>query len=109
MIGAELFGKDLYNYANAYVSIERKSRWDMRLNTSQVYLSDFQPYGEIAISLNNTGNSNELIKLSFDMGGLLEFRDALEADSFLYVDLPAYKDTTLVVQIQHKTGYVLCR
>ncbi|MCK4751133.1 MAG: hypothetical protein KAT15_28940, partial [Bacteroidales bacterium] len=103
VIGAELFGQDLYNYANAYISIVRKSRWDMRLNTSQLYLSGFKPYGELLISLNNTGNSNELIKLSFDMGGLLEFREAPEADSFLYVDLPAFKDTTVPFRIQRRT------
>ncbi len=103
VIGAELFGPDLYNYANAYISIQRKSRWDMRLNTSQVYISDYQPAGELTISLSNTGNANELVKLSFEMGGLLEFREELEADSFLFVDLPAYQDTALLFKIQRKT------
>jgi len=103
VIGAEFFGKDLYNYANAYISIVRKSRWDMRINTSQLYLSSLRPYEEVMISLENTGNSNELIKLSFDVGGLLKFRNAPEADSFLYVDLPAFKDTTIPVQIQQKS------
>ena len=102
VIGAELFGPDLYNYANSYISIRRKSRWDMRLNTSQVYISDYKPAGDLTISLSNTGNANELVKLSFDMGGLLEFREALEADSFLFVDLPAYQDTALLFRIQRK-------
>jgi hypothetical protein len=102
VIGAELFGLDIYNYANAYISLERKSKWDMRLNTTQVYLSGFKPFGEVEISLENSGNSNELIKLAFDMGGLLEFREAPEADSFLFVDLPAYRDTTILMRIQNK-------
>ena len=102
VIGAELFGEGLYDYANSYISIKRKSRWEMRLNTSQVYLSDFRPFGEFLVSLDNTGNSNELVKLSFDMGGLLEFRDEIEADSFQYVDVPPYKDTSLMFRIQRR-------
>ena len=34
------------------------------------------------------------------MGGILEFRDELEADSFLYVEVPAHKDTSLVLGIR---------
>ena len=48
VVGAELFGRDLYNYANSYISIQRKSRWDMRLNTSQVYVSDIRPSGDFS-------------------------------------------------------------
>lgn len=102
LIGAEFFGKDLYNYANSYLSILRKSRWDMRLSSSEVYISDFRPHGEVSLSIENTGNSNELIKLSFEMGGLLEFREEFEADSFLYVEVPAHKDTSLVLGIRRK-------
>ncbi|RPI43985.1 MAG: hypothetical protein EHM46_03395, partial [Bacteroidetes bacterium] len=103
VIGAELFGKDLYDYTNAYISIERKTRWDMRLSTGRVFISDFRPYGEFLVTLDNSGNSNEMVKLSFELGGLLEFRDPPEADSFLYVDLPAYGDTTLRFEIRRRT------
>lgn len=103
VIGAELFGEELYDYANAYVSIRRKMRWDMRLSTNRVYVSDFRPYGDFSIRLNNSGNSAELVKLSFDVGGLLEFRDAPEADSFLFVDLHPYTDTTLRFEVRKRT------
>lgn len=102
VIGAELFGEELYNYANAYVSLKRRSRWEMFIDPGQVYFSEFRPYGEVNISLNNTGNANELLKLSFDMGGLLEFRDEIEADSFIYVDVRAKQDTTINLKIQQK-------
>ncbi len=102
VIGAELFGKDLYDYANTYISIQKRSRWEMRLNTTQVFLSDYMPYGEFLVTINNTGNSNELIRLSLDMGGMLEFRDKIEADSFLYVDVPAYRDTSISFRIQRR-------
>ncbi len=102
VIGAELFGEEWYDYANSYISVKRKSRWEMRLNTSQVYLSDFMPYGEVFASIRNTGNSNELVKLSLDLGEMLEFRDEIEADSFVYVEVPAYKDTSVRFRIQRR-------
>ena len=104
VIGAEFFGEHLYSYANSYISITRKSRWDMRLSTTELYLSDFMPQGEVLVSIQNTGNSSELVKLSLDLGGLLEFRDAIEADSFLYVDVPAYKDTSIRLTVQRRKG-----
>jgi hypothetical protein len=102
VIGAELLGEEFYDYANSYVSVRRKSRWDMRLNTSQVYLSDYMPYGEVQVNLKNTGNSNELIKLSFDLGGMIEFIERVEADSFLYVEVPAYRDTSVRFRLQRR-------
>ena len=102
VLGAELFGKDLYNYTNAYISVKPISKWDMRLSADQLYFSEYKPYSDVDINLNNTGNSNEIIKLSFDMGGLIQFRDELEADSFLYVEVPANKDTSLKFRIQSR-------
>ncbi len=102
VIGAELFGKDLYSYANSYVSIKRKTKWDMQLNTDQIYISDFMPYGEVNVSLINSGNSNELVKLALDLGDMLEFRSEIEADSFLFVDLPAYADTSIKLIVQRR-------
>ncbi len=103
VIGAEWFGNDLYNYANAYVSVRRKSKWEMYLSTDRLYLSEYKPYSEVDVSLSNKGNSNEMIKLSFDLGGLLQFHDKMEADSFLFVEVPAYKDTSIKLRIQSRS------
>ena len=103
VIGAELSGQDVFNYTNSYVSLKRISRWDMQLNTSQVYLTDFRPDGDFYIKLNNTGNADELIKISFDLGGLLEFNQTMESDSFLYVEVPANQDTSLQLSVRRKT------
>jgi len=102
VIGAEIFGENTYNYANAYVSLERRSRWDMHLPTTQIFLSDFRPEGEVSISLDNTGNANEMIRLDFDLGGLLEFKTEVEADSFLFVEVDAQSDTTLKLSLARK-------
>lgn len=102
VLGAELFGREMYNYTNAYISVKQISKWDMHLSTDQLYFSDFKPYSDVDVSLSNTGNSNEIIKLSFNMGGLLQFKDELESDSFLYVEVPANTDTSLSLRIQSR-------
>jgi hypothetical protein len=102
VIAAEFTGSELYNYTNAYLSVRKVSRWNMYLPETEVYLSDFRPDGAVPVQLVNSGNSDELVKLSFDMGGLLEFRDAPEADSFLFVEVPAYTDTSLELVLTRK-------
>ncbi len=102
VIAAEFISPDLYNYTNAYLSIRKVTGWDMYLPETEIYLSDFRPEGEVSVQLVNSGNSDELIKLSFDMGGLLKFREAPEADSFLFVDVPAHADTTITLDIGRK-------
>lgn len=102
VIAGEFFGDQIYAYNSTYISIKRKSRWDMYLTHSEVFLSEFKPQGEVGIRLSNSGNSAELIKLKFDPGRLVELRDKPEADSFLYVDLPAHRDTLLMLGLTRR-------
>ncbi len=102
LVNAELKGDGYYDYTSSYISIASDSRWDMNLADRSVYISDYHPHGEFAVSLNNKGNINELIKLSFDTGELLEYVNPLEGDSIQYVDLPAYKDTSLTFKVREK-------
>ncbi len=93
--------EDVY-YRNAYLSIKKESDWRMRVDRSDVYLSDFKPVGTFSVHLKNRGNSNELIKLKFDKGALLRFQTFIEADSILFVELPAYRDTVLSFGISQR-------
>jgi hypothetical protein len=102
VIAGEFFGDHIYAYNSTYISIKRQSRWDMYLTNSEVFLSDFRPMGDVGVRLSNTGNSSELIKLTFAPGRLVELRDKLEADSFLYVDLPAHHDTLLMLGLSRR-------
>lgn len=103
VITGEFFNQDVYASSSTYISVKRQSKWDMRLTTSQVYLTDFRPQGDLGIKLINEGNSSELIKLSFYPGHLLELKEKPEADSFLYVTLPAHKDTLVEVSIVRRS------
>ena len=102
MINAEIRNDDYYDYTAAYVSVSPVSRWDMHLESKNVYLSNYNPQGEFVVKLTNRGNANELIKLSFDTGELLEYVTPLEADSLLFVELGAYRDTLLSFRIREK-------
>jgi len=98
-ITGEYFSEDFYASSSTYISVRRLSKWDMRLTHSEVFLTDFRPQGDLGIRLSNAGNSSELIKLSFKPGQLLELKNKPAADSFLYVDLPAHRDTLLRLAI----------
>jgi len=103
VITGEFFNNEVYASSSTYISTQQRSRWDMRLTTSQVYLTDFRPQGDLGILLTNTGNSSELIKLSFKPGHLLELKEKPEADSFFYVNLPAHQDTLLQLAIVRRS------
>jgi len=99
MVSVEVRGDNYYNYANSYISLEKKSDWEMKISDSRLFISGFRPYADFNIRLKNQGNADELIKLHFDMGGLIAFRNPPEADSLLFVQLPAYTDTIIPLQL----------
>lgn len=103
MINAEIKGEDYFDYTTSYVSIVQISRWDIDLDMSNIYISDFQPQGDFSLYVNNRGNSNELIKLAFTTGGLLEFVNPLEGDSLMFVEMPAYSDSVLQFKIRERS------
>jgi len=88
--------------ASCYVSIQKISRWDMKVLTDNVFLSDFRPVGNFQLKLQNSGNANELIKLVFDIGALLKFKTFIEADSIMFVEMPAYSDTIMNFEVTRR-------
>ena len=104
LINAEIRGENYYDYNSSYVSISPVSRWDMYVPVKRVYLSEYKPQGVFSIELDNRGNSNEMIKLSFDTGELLEYVNPMENDSVLFVEMPAFSDTILHFSMRERTG-----
>lgn len=104
LINAEIRGGDYYDYNSAYVSVAPLSRWDMYVPVKEVYLSEYKPRGTFSVALENSGNSNEMIKLSFDTGALLEYVNPMENDSVLFVEMPAYSDTVIEFTIRERPG-----
>jgi hypothetical protein len=107
ILGAELKGKDYYNYKTTYVSLRPKTDWDMRVSSGEIFLSEFRNSGEFSIRLINRGNTDILLKMNMDIGGLLTLKQPLDNDSLLFVDLPAYADTFLRFDVSRKTNLSL--
>ncbi len=101
-VNAELRSTEYYDYTTSYVSLKPVSKWSIHLDKDQVFLSDFSPSGDFRIQLSNKGNSNEMIKLSFDTGDLLEYVHPMPNDSLVFIELPAYKDTVIVFSVREK-------
>jgi hypothetical protein len=93
-----------YDYTTAYVSIQPASKWDFEIDSKNIYLSDFKPQGDFVVRLSNKGNTNEMIKLNFNTGDLLEYVNPLQNDSLLFVELPAFRDTVLSFTVRERAG-----
>ncbi len=104
-INGEVRGEEnYYDYATSYVSLVPISKWDFRIDSKNIYLSDFKPQGDFVVRLSNKGNTNEMIKLSFNTGDLLEYVNPLQNDSLLFVELPAFRDTVITFTVKERTG-----
>jgi hypothetical protein len=95
VVSAEVQSEQFYGFATSYVSIEPVSDWDMRVNTSELFISESRPIGDFLVRLVNRGNVDELIRMDMDIGGLVSLGSDLDNTGLLFVDLPAYADTTV--------------
>lgn len=87
--------------ASTNVTISATNKWDFTVLKNNLYVTETNPNTTIQVKLSNRGNTNELIKLNYKIGKLLSFRnDDLEYTDF--VNLPAYKDTTILQTISYK-------
>lgn len=102
LISAEVSADDFYTYASAYVSIRKISSWDLSTGSSKIFLSTFHPEGALDVKLKNRGNGNELIKLAFQTGSLLEFADPVRGDSLMFIELPAFSDTLMTFRVRER-------
>jgi len=83
--------------ANTYLTIPEISMWNIESEKSSIYVSEENPGGSLIIKLSNKGNTNELIKLDYQPGKLIDFNNAANKDLITdYVNLAAYRDTTIV-------------
>ncbi|MFT3752758.1 MAG: hypothetical protein QM800_07730 [Paludibacter sp.] len=76
-------------------------------NTEKLYFTQNNPNPGFKIQLSNKGNTPELIKLHIQVGKLLKFTNDLDNDYDEFVNLPAFKDTTIIhtVSYQSKLNY----
>jgi len=93
--------------ANTYLTIPALQKWEFSTNTGKLYFTQSNPNPNFKIQLSNKGNTTELIKLHIQVGKLLKFSNDLDNDYVEFVNLPAFKDTTVLhsVSYQGKLNY----
>ncbi len=81
--------------ANTYFTLPAIVKWDFSTNKSSLYFNEHSPKTSFQITLFNKGNIDELIRIHLQAGKLLMFSNSNDADFIEFIELPAFKDTTL--------------
>jgi len=82
----------------AYVRIPVNNKWEMFVNTHTVYFNEYFDEQEFNIHINNKGNAEELIRLDFKVGKLLEV-EGLTATK-IYVSIPPKTDSVFTYKVR---------
>ncbi|HET7733203.1 MAG TPA: hypothetical protein VFK73_05125, partial [Paludibacter sp.] len=81
--------------ASAYVTLPSVSKWDFSINKNIAYFTENAPATTFQMKLSNKGNTNELIKLKYNVGKLLKFNDNTSGEELEFVTLKAFTDTII--------------
>ncbi|MDD3078840.1 MAG: hypothetical protein PHH37_07020 [Paludibacter sp.] len=96
LISSALHSRSQYYSAETYVSIPAVSAWDFRIENSGLFITENNPFCQIKVRLSNHGNTNEVIRLKYDLGKLLALRrNESGTESLEFISLGAYKDTVI--------------
>lgn len=88
--------------ASSSVSIIASTKWEFSVYKNNLYFTEKNPNTTLQIRLANKGNTNELIKLDYKVGKLIALRN--NSDNFTeYINLSAYRDTTIYQTIAYQT------
>lgn len=87
---------------NTYLTIPSIKRWEMSTEKSSIFFTEDNPNANFQVKLTNKGNTNELIKLKYQLGKLLEFSTNISDDYVEFLNLPAFKDTIISKSVHYK-------
>lgn len=82
----------------AFVKIPLFNKWNMYVDRHTVYFNQYFDEQEFTVNLHNKGNADELIRLDFAIGKLLQIEGLQNTE--IYVSVPAYTDTALVYRVK---------
>jgi len=88
---------------STYVTIPSKPKWDFIINKSNLYFTEDSPNASFEVKISNKGNTNELIKIHLKIGKLLMFLNNTSNELVEFVNLPAFKDTTITHTVAYQT------
>jgi len=89
---------------SVYITIPRKSDWDMDVSEQNIYFNSLNNYTDYQFTLSNRGNSEEIIKVDYNVGKLLELSDLDNLGNDIYYVVPAHTDTIITHRIVYKKG-----
>ena len=88
--------------ATTNISLVEATKWEFSVYKNNLYFTETNPNTTLQIRLANKGNTNELIKLDYKVGKLISFRD--NSGTYTeFVNLPAYRDTTILQTVAYQT------
>lgn len=87
-----------------YFAVPPIVKWDFNVENSSLLITDNFPNAKVRVRLSNKGNTNELIKLDYQLGKMLFNPDNQLAESVSkYIELPAFKDTVIETNVSYQT------
>lgn len=89
---------------NLYITIPRFSDWDIEVETSEIYFNTLNTDAECEFKLSNRGNAEEIVKVKYEVGKLLEIEELKNEGDEIYYVVPAHTDTIITHKILFKKG-----
>ncbi len=87
-----------------YFAVPPLAKWDFYVENTNLVITDNFPNAKVRVRLSNKGNTNELIKLDYQLGKMLFNPDNQASESIAkYIELPAFKDTVIETSVSYQT------
>jgi hypothetical protein len=86
----------------ASITVPRKSDWRIEVDEQQIYFNAISEKEELRFELRNKGNAEEIIKVDYRVGKLIEISDLKEGETHKYYRVPANTDTTIIHEVSFK-------
>lgn len=102
VLSASFRTRDKQITGNTYLTLPQKVKWDFSTNKSSIYFTEQSFNSVFQVSLSNKGNTNELIRLHFQIGKLLMFPNINDIEYTEFVELPAFKDTIISYPVTYR-------
>lgn len=97
-----LFSYDENNVnKSCYIKIPEKRKWRMETEQSDIYLNNIRSSSELIVNLFNDGNTEELVKLDFEVGKLLNIPSLTGLEKTRYIKLAASYDTSITYTVNY--------
>jgi hypothetical protein len=89
---------------NLYITVPRLSKWDLEVEESELYFNALSTDVECSFRLINRGNAEEIVRVDYSIGKLLDIPELSNNGSEIYYVVPAYSDTLIKHKVTFKKG-----